>query len=442
MSDIQFPVKLQCLFEDWWRNIVLYGGRGGAKSWGIARAALIKGAARPFRVLCAREQQNSIAESVHKLLSDQILALGMTDIYQIQRDRIIGPNGTSFAFEGIRTNTDRIRSYEGVDLCWVEEANSVSEESWSILTPTIRKAGSQIWISFNPKLKSDYTYRNFVLKPPADTKVVFMSWRDNPWFPEVLRKEMEDLKVRDYDSYLHVWEGQCVTLLDGAVYAEELRQARKERRIGKVPLVPGIPVEVFFDLGWSDHTSMWFRQRVGFEWHYVDYYENRQKSFDHYLKVMQERGYLYSTIWLPHDAKAKELGTGMSIWDRLRRTHKTRIVRKLSLVDGIDAGRTIFPSCWFDEQLCDAGLDALTNYRYEVQDSSVGSLSRTPVHDWSSHGADGFRYSAVASKMPKQERLGVDESENLGILVPRKGRIIELDLDAGSSRGTSTAWMG
>jgi phage terminase large subunit len=441
-----FPDKLQILWRPK-RYKVLYGGRGSAKSWSIARALVIRAATEPLRVLCCREQQNSIAESVHKLLSDQIEALGYAGAFEIQRDKIIGPNGSTFSFEGIRNNAKKVKSYEGIDLCWIEEADNLSEESMSILVPTIRKDNSEIWISFNPDLESAYVYRNYVLNPQPDSAVVFMTWRDNPWFPEALRREMENLKERDFDAYLNVWEGQCRVLLAGAVYAAELRATAAAKRVTSVPYDPTCPVDTFWDLGWADSTAIWFRQRVGFEWHYIDYYSANQKALNHFLTMLQERPYVYGTHWLPHDAVAKEKGTGQSIADRMRRSHPVRVVRRLPVADGIDAARTIFPMCWFDERACAEGLKALRAYRYEVQDSTVGALSRSPIHDWASHGADAFRYSAVAIKQPKSERMEAHMDRLTAAFRP-KASALEVDpftgmpvLVALAGAGTSTSWM-
>jgi phage terminase large subunit len=152
-SNAQFPAKLQFLFHPQ-RYKVLYGGRGGAKSWGIARALLIQGTQRPLRILCARETQRSIGDSVHKLLSDQIEALGLGAFYAVQKSTILGANGTEFIFAGIRQNVSNIKSYEACDICWVEEAQTVSKSSWDVLIPTIRKTDSEIWVSFNPDLET------------------------------------------------------------------------------------------------------------------------------------------------------------------------------------------------------------------------------------------------------------------------------------------------
>jgi len=175
----------------------------------VARALVILGAHRRIRVLCAREIQNSIEESVHKLLSDQIVALGLADRYKVTQRGIVGTNGTDFIFAGLKTNITKIKSMEGIDIVWIEEAEKVSKNSWQTLIPTIRKPGSEIWITFNPDEETDPTYARFVSSPPPDAIVRKVNWRDNPYFPEELRREMEYLKSVDYDAYLHVWEGEC-----------------------------------------------------------------------------------------------------------------------------------------------------------------------------------------------------------------------------------------
>lgn len=402
----EFPDKLRCLFEPT-RYKVLYGGRGGAKSWGIARALLIKGVERPIRVFCAREIQKSIKDSVHQLLKDQIAALGLGDHYEVLQAEIRGKNGTKFGFAGLRHNPQEIKSYEGADICWVEEAQAVSKSSWDILIPTIRKEGSEIWISFNPDLEDDETYQRFVINPPSNSVVVKVGWQDNPWFPEVLRHEKDELKVRDVDSYLHVWEGNCREILDGAIYANELRQMKEDDRLCKVPYDATQPVQTFWDLGWADCTSIWFAQTIGFEIRIIDFYQNQLQALPHYLQVLQNKPYLYKCHWLPHDARAKSLGTGKSIEELVRATgQKVGITPKLTINDGINAARTIFSQCYFDATKCADGINALRHYRYDV-DSDTGKWSKDPLHDVHSHAADAFRYMAVAIKQPKK-KTGAD----------------------------------
>jgi phage terminase large subunit len=196
---------------------VYYGGRGSGKSWHFARELLIKGMTQSLRVLCARELQVSIKDSVHRLLADQIEQMGLSAFYQIRNAEIEGLNKTLFIFEGLRHNITKIKSMEGIDVCWVEEAERVSEDSWKVLIPTIRKPESEIWVSFNPEQETDPTYVRFVKNPPPDSVVKKVGWENNPWFPEELRKQMEyDYKV-DPDSASHIWGGECKKISDAQV---------------------------------------------------------------------------------------------------------------------------------------------------------------------------------------------------------------------------------
>jgi len=307
-----------------------------------------------------------------------------------------------------------------------------------ILKPTIRKAGSEIWITFNPHKKTDYIYQNFVVNPPESCESIFVSWRDNPWFSEELREEMEDLKKRDYDAYLNVWEGQPKVLLAGAVYMEELRKVRLDKRITEVPWQKGIPVDTFWDLGRSDSTTIWFRQRVGFEWRYIKYYQARQKELDHFLEYLQRQSYIYGYHNLPHDAKAKQLGSKMSIEERFRAAYpeKVRIVKRLSVQDGIDAARTILANSWFDEKECEKGLECLYNYHYEVVDQITGQLSLKPVHNWASHGADSYRYSAISTS----QRAGKPD-DYARVVNPEGYSKLQIFLNR-LGQQSSTSWMG
>lgn len=397
MAQLEFPEALECLFKPA-RYKTLYGGRGGAKSWGIARALLLQGTTKPLRVLCAREMQTSITQSVHKLLKDQIAAMGLSGFYEVQNYVIKGMNGTEFTFHGLKHNIANIKSIEGVDICWIEEAQTVSKSSWDTLIPTIRKDGSEIWISFNPSLEADETYQRFVVSPPTGAVVQKINWADNPWFPDVLRQEMEDLKAKDYDAYLNVWEGHCKQTLDGAIYANEVRAATTAGRFTKVPYDPSKPVHTYWDLGRADKTAIWFVQMVGFEFRVIDYYENQGQALGHYLKELQSRPYVYGDCWLPHDANNELLASEQTIAQQCRAFgFKVRVTPKTSVVNGINAARTVFATCWFDSEKCADGLQALRNYRYEV-DPETQQYSTNPLHDWASHGADAFRYFAVSLK--------------------------------------------
>jgi phage terminase large subunit len=391
----KFPETLDFLFQPA-RYKVLYGGRGGAKSWGVARALLIQGAQSPLRILCAREFQNSIGDSVHHLLRTQIEALKLDSFYQIQNASITGLNGTEFVFAGLRNNTSRIKSFEAIDRAWIEEAQTVSKSSWKDLMPTIRKDGSEIWITFNPELETDETYQRFVVNPPTDAIVRKVNWTENPFFNAVLEQErLDDLK-RDPVAYRNIWEGECRSTLEGAIYGNEIRKAEEEGRIMSVPYDALKQVHTFWDLGWADNTSIWFAQSVGPELRLIDYYSNQLQPLQHYMQVLQGKGYIYGTDWLPHDARAKSLATGRSVEEiMLSMGRKVQITPNLSLFDGINAARTIFNRCYFDKDKCSEGLQALRHYRYDIDPESK-QLSGKPLHDWASHGADAFRYFALS----------------------------------------------
>ena len=386
----EFPAIFQKLFQPN-RYKILYGGRAGMKSWACARALLIQASNRPLRILCAREFQKSIKDSVHKLLTDQIKLLQLDSFFEITQSSIRGKNGSEFFFEGLKHNTQQIKSYEGVDRVWVEEAVTVSKASWDFLIPTIRKEKSEIWISFNPELDTDDTYIRYVINPPENSTIIKTSWRDNIWLSDVSKRDMLECKNKDDVNYQTIWEGHCRSAVEGAIYEKEIRQAETENRITSIPYKSTCTVMTFWDIGFRDMTSIWFVQKAGFEYHFIDFYQNCRQNIGHYIKMLQEKGYIYDTDYLPHDARAKELGTGKSIEETMRGLgRKISIAPMLSIADGIDAVRMIFNACWFDKTKCHDGLQALRRYRYDAD-----RYSKNPLHDENSHTADAFRMFAV-----------------------------------------------
>lgn len=380
-------------------------------SWSFARALLIMGAQRPLRILCARETQSSIKQSVLHTLKSQAPKIGLENHYDFMANEIkskpgLFPDGkqTQFIFEGLRQlGVDNIKSIEDVDICWVEEARNLSQYSLDTLIPTIRKPGSEIWFSFNPILEKDVIYERMVKHPPANAKVKKIGWEDNKWLSDELKNAMADCRARcerlgNFDEFDNIWGGQCITTLPGAVYVNELREATLNGRITRVPYDASKPVHTFWDLGHEDATCIWFVQQIGFEYRFIDYHSDHHRKIPHYLKILQDKPYIYGEDWLPHDAAANLVGAARTIEQQFKDAlRKPRIVPKLSLVNGINAARTAFDNCYFDETKCADGLDALRNYQYAV-DPETNQRSKEPLHDWSSHGADAFRYFAVAFK--------------------------------------------
>ncbi len=383
---------------DRYRYKVFWGGRGGLKTWGFARALLTIAAKHSVFVICAREFQNSIAESVHRTLESQIDRLGMRPIYDVKANGITcKPTGSEFIFEGLRHNISSIKSIEDADIVWAEEADNISKHSWDTLIPTIRKPGSEIWISFNPKLETDETWQRFVVSPPSNSYVCKVNYTDNPWLSDELKQEMLDCRARSEDDFDHIWNGNCRFALEGAIFAEEIRAAENGQRIGHVPYIVGKPVHTYWDLGKSDLTAIWFVQFNGFEHHVIDYYAACGKDIDHYTQVLQKRGYTYGDNWLPHDGFNKLLISKKTIARQVQDAGFTvRQTPRLSRATGINMARSIFPRCVFDRKKCEDGLQALRHYIYRV-DEHDGTRSKEPLHNWASNGADAFRYHAIAS---------------------------------------------
>lgn len=411
LSEVQLPEKLRPLFEPA-RYKVLYGGRGAAKSWGVARALLIIAAQRPLRVLCAREIQKTIADSVHRLLSDQIASMGLGAFYEVKEAEIIGANGSAFIFAGIRgQDIGKIKSFEGVDICWVEEAQVVTKKSWDVLIPTIRKPGSEIWVTFNPELSTDETYVRFVQRPPEDTCVIQMGWRDNPWFPDVLEKERQYLERADPESYRNVWEGECRASVEGAIYAREIAEAIEGGRVRAVPADPLLKTHTVWDLGFNDCTAIIMVQKSASELRIVNYIEDTHRTIASYVSELHGLGYNWGTDYVPWDGAEERyrLTDGRTSPEGILKTlgRKAEAVPKVDVETGIGKARLVFPRVYFDAERAERLVECLKRYRRSVNQTT--GEPGAPLHDEHSHGSDAFRYLAiVAEQMTNDERFITD----------------------------------
>lgn len=405
---VEFPSKLKFLFEPH-RYKVAYGGRNGLKSWSFARALLIMGANRRIRVLCGREIQKSIDQSVHKLLSDQIEELGLSDKYNVLNTEIIGLNGTEFSFAGLQSHTIMsLKSYESVDICWIEEADDVSEYSWRILTPTIRKPGSEIWVSFNPSIDTTATYKRFVTNPPKNGVVQYITYEDNLWKSEEAEQDrLRDLETMSKEDYENVWLGIPKSAVDGAIYAHEIAKAVQEHRITHVPYDPSLKVHAIWDMGWNDAMSIIMVQRVRSELRVIDYIEDRYKTLDWYVAELNQRRYNWGYDFLPHDAYNSSYLTGNGaniLLDKMGRNvkwKKREDVIQMSVENGIREARMAFNRTVFDKVKCERLIECLKRYRRTLNQrtESFGA----PMHDDYSHGADAWRYVAVNAEYMTNE---------------------------------------
>jgi len=406
MATVQIPQKFDFLFTPS-RYKACYGGRGTGKSHSFATALVLMAASKPIRILCGREIQKSIKDSVKRLIDDKITEYKLNSFFTSTETEIRGTNGSLFLFAGIKTNPESIKSMEGIDICWIEEASTISLRSLEFLVPTIRKEGSEIWFTWNPENELDPVDIMFRGKvPPKNSIVQEVKWHDNPWFPEVLKEEMEFDRLNHPEKYMHVWEGGYRLVTEGAYYAEQLAKVIHENRVTRVPYDSQYPVVASFDLGISDMTSVWFAQVIGFEVRVIDFLESNGQPIDWYAKQMREKPYTYDQVILPHDGRAKSLGTGKSIEEVMRSLgFNVTICPNIAVKDGIDNVRSFLTKCWFDQEKCSEGLKHLRSYR-ENYDEKL-RISRGPLHDEHSHAADSFRYLAVGLKKP------IDAKQNL-----------------------------
>ena len=411
----KFPSKLKFLFKPY-RYKVAYGGRGSGKSWGFARALIVKAAKDPLRILCAREVQRSIKQSVHQLLTDQIQNMGYGAFFEVLENEIRGVNGSQISFTGLANNTvESIKSFEGVDICWVEEAQTVSKRSWDILIPTIRKPDSEIWVSFNPDLDTDDTYKRFVISPPDNSKIVKINYNDNPWFPGVLNAERIHSKNTSED-YENIWLGECKTAVDGAIYANEIRDAQENNRICNVPYDPELKVHVVMDLGWNDSMSIILVQKGVSDLRIIKYIEDDHRTLDSYSAELKTLPYNWGQMYLPHDGQTKDFKYGTSAEDIMRRHGwDVRIVPRLDVESGIKLARINFHRCYFDKST-ERLIECLKHYRRTISAST--NEPGAPLHDEYSHGADAFRYLCVSADKLSNETWQNQpiQYNNLGIV--------------------------
>ena len=393
---VDVPDKLTFLFFPK-RFKIAYGGRGSGKSHSFAKALLMRAARKRTRVLCTREVQKSIKDSVHKLLCDQIELLGLQKKFRILETEIRGTNGSEFLFSGLSNQTaDSIKSFEGVDVVWCEEAQSISKKSWNTLTPTIRKNKSEIWISFNPDLDTDETYQRFVKNPPPDSHVAFVNYNDNPWFPEVLEADRQHCLLTNREDYDNIWEGKCKSAVSGAIYSNELEYASQNKLIRNVPHDSSLPVHVILDLGWNDAMTLIFVQKAASELRIIDYIEQSFKTLDWYVGEARARYRNLGEWWIPHDGEHKDFKTGKSTKEILEGMNcNVEVNPRLPIEDGIKHARMIFKRCYFDTDKTARLIECLKRYRRSVNAQTLEPGA--PVHDEFSHGADGFRYLGMCA---------------------------------------------
>lgn len=315
-------LKVSEAFESIWkpaRYKACYGGRASGKSHALAQMLVVRCVQTPgTRVLCAREVQKALRESAKQLIEDKISEMGAPG-FQIMNDEIRTPGGGRIVFQGMnRQTSDSIKSYEGFDISWVEEAHGLSKTSLQLLRPTIRKPGSELWFSWNPQRKSD-AVDNFFRgeNAPANAVIVPANWSSNPWFPP----EMEDERQHDLKfspAYQHVWEGKYATVVDGAYYAQALALAEQEGRITDLSYDGMLDRKAYWDIGIDDAMTIWITQRIKQRLHFMDYIEGSGQGLDYYVNILRQRGHESAEMVLPHDGAQRSAVTGKKFSDHLK----------------------------------------------------------------------------------------------------------------------------
>ena len=388
------------------------GGEGSGKSHFFAGLLVEDHLRNPgLRSVCIREVQKSLKESAKRLVEDKIREYGLAESgFEILKDEIRTPGGGLIIFQGMQDHTaESIKSLEGFGRAWIEEAQSLSARSLSLLRPTIRAPGSELWFSWNPRRKTDPV--DVMLRGeerPTGSVVVRVNWDSNPWFPAELEQERLDCLRSDPEQYEHIWNGEYATVLEGAYYARQLATCKAEKRIGHVPIDPLMQVRAYWDIGVRDATAIWIAQFVGREIRVLNYYEAVGQPLAAHLNWLRSNGYGNALCVLPHDGADHDAVTATRFEDHIRAAgFKVETVKnqgKGAALKRVEAARRLFPSIWFNEKTTEGGRDALGWY-HEKRDEERG-IGLGPEHDWASHGADAFGLMCVHYEAPKAGNKG------------------------------------
>ena len=432
-AQIALPPKLKSLFVGPADVRGAHGGRGSAKTRSFAKMTAVRGfmfgeSGESGIILCARQYMNSLDDSsleeVKRAIEEEPFLAAYYDVgekYIKSRDGRI-----DFAFAGLDRSIESVKSKGRILLCWVDEAEPVTAEAWSILIPTLREEGdgwnAELWVTWNPKRKNAAVEGRFRHANDNLIRVVEMNWRDNPRFPAKLERERQrDLAARP-DQYDHIWEGAYVSVIEGAYYAKSLTQARAEGRIGRVAADPLMTIRLFVDIGGTgaraDAFTIWVAQFIGREVRVLDYYEAVGQPLAAHLEWCRSRGYTpkRAQFWLPHDGDSNDKVYDVSYRSALEDAdYEVTVVPnqgKGAAAARIEAGRRLFPSLWFNEATTQGGLDALGWYHEKKDEKRQIGLG--PNHDWASHGADSFGLMCVVYEEPDSKPTEVKMPKRMG----------------------------
>lgn len=411
---LEVPPKLIPVFDGEADIRGSYGGRGSGKTRTFAKMSAVRAymwskAGREGVILCGRQFMNSLDESSLEEVKAAIRSEPWLEPhFDIGEKYIRTRDGrVQYKFAGLDRNIDSIKSKARILLCWVDEAEPVSEEAWQTLIPTLREEDSELWVTWNPKRKGSATDLRFKGSTDPRTKIVEMNWRDNPWFPAILeRVRVKDLDERP-DQYEHIWEGGYAKIMAGAYFARQIAEMKAQGRLSRVAADPLMTIRAVWDIGGTgakaDATSIWICQFVGREIRVLDYYEAQGQPLAAHVQWLKDNKYGKALCILPHDGVSNDRVYSVSYEGALRdagfevRTIPNQGTGAASL--RIEAARRMFPSIWMNEATTEAGLYALG--AYHAKRDEVRGIDLGPNHDWSSHAADAFGLMCVTYETPE-----------------------------------------
>lgn len=413
-AQIELPKKLIPVFDGPADVRGAHGGRGSAKTRSFASMIAVRGyiygcAGVRGIMLCGRQFMNSLADSsleeVKRAIEDEPW---LNDYYEIGQNYIKSKDGNiEFVFVGLDRNIASVKSKGRILICWVDEAEPVTDEAWTTLIPTLREEGegwnAELWVTWNPKRKKAAVEKRFRFSQDPLIKIAQLNWRDNPKFPAKLERERLRDKEERPDQYEHVWEGDYVGVVEGAYYAKSITEAKAQNRIGRVGPDPLMTYRAFCDIGGTgqraDAFTIWVAQFIGRECRVLKYYEAVGQPAATHIQWLRENGYAgtNTTIWLPHDGdtqdKVIDVSYRKTFEDALYPVEVVPNQGKGAAMMRVRSAQRMFPNMWIDKDGCEAGLEAIGWY-HEKRDENR-EIGLGPDHDWSSHGADSFGLMAI-----------------------------------------------
>lgn len=411
---IELPEKLIPVFEGEADVRGAYGGRGSAKTRSFAKMIAVKGmvfgaAGISGQLLCARQFMNSLEDSSLEECKRAIEEEPwLAEYYELGEKSIKSRDGRIwFSFSGLDRNIASVKSKGRILICWVDEAEPVTDEAWTTLIPTLREEGdgwnAELWVTWNPKRKTAPVEPRFRQSKDPRVKLVELNWRDNPKFPAKLERDRQrDLDERP-EQYDHIWEGGYLTVVEGAYFASHLVKAKQDGRICRLAPDPLMTIRLVVDIGGTgaraDAFALWALQFIGREIRVLDHYEAVGQPASAHLAWCRERGYTpeRAQFWLPHDGDKQDSVYDVSYRSALEQAGYTVTVvpnqGKGAAKARIEAVRRVFGYVWFDEERTEAGRAALGWY-HEKKDQERG-IGLGPEHDWSSHSSDAFGLGAI-----------------------------------------------